>query len=135
MTTKEAKQWLWKARGIDREITALQDARDAEYNRVVSIVSQLSGLTVSGSKDPHKYDHLAELDDTILQRIEDLKKAKGEILDRISCIADHRHREVLIYYYVNCMSLEQTAVKMGYSFQHVQRLKRDAIEAIRKVAI
>ena len=65
MTTKEAKQWLWRARGIDRKLAALQDARDEEYNRAVSIVSQLSGMTVSGSKDPHKYDHLAELDDTI----------------------------------------------------------------------
>ena len=135
MTTKEAKQWLWRARGIDRKLAALQDARDEEYNRAVSIVSQLSGMTVSGSKDPHKYDHLAELDDTIKRLSADLTAAKDQLITAIYRLEDQRYCEVLTYYYVNCMSLEQTAVKMGYSFQHVQRLKRDAIEAIRKVAI
>lgn len=131
MTTKEAKQWLWKARGIDRKLTALQDAREAEYNRVVSIVSQLSGLSVSGSKDPHKYDRLAELDDTIEHLSKDLTAAKEQLISAIYRIEDQRYCEVLTYYYVNCMSLEQTAVKMGYSFQHVKRLRNQAIAAIK----
>lgn len=131
MTTKEAKQWLWRARGIDRKLRALQEARDAEYERTVSIVSQLSGTTVSGTKDPHKYDRLAEFDDTIRRLSDELRAAKQQLINVIYRLEDHRYAEVLTCYYVNCMTLEETAVKIGYSFQHVKRLRYQAIEAIK----
>ena len=133
MTTKEAKQWLWRARGIDRKLRALQEARDAEYERTVSIVSQLSGVTVSGTKDPHKYDRLAEFDDTIRRLSDELRAAKKELIEAIYRLEDHRYVDVLMYYYVNCMSLEQTAVKMSYSFPHIKRLRFEAINAIKMI--
>lgn len=131
MTTKEIKQWLWRARGIDREIKSLQMTRDAEYARVTSIASQLNGMTVSGSKDPHKYDRLAELDDTINRLSDELTATKNEILTGIYHLEDQRYREVLKLYYVDSMTLEQIAVKMNYSFPHISRLKYDAIIAIK----
>ncbi len=131
MTTKEAKQWLWRARGIDREIESLMKTREKEYARLTSITSQLSGMTVSGTKDPHKYDNLAELDDTITRRISELKKTKAEILEEINRLDDQRYRLILKYYYVDCMTLEQIAVEMNYSFSHVNRIKYEAIKSIR----
>lgn len=131
MTTKEAKQWLWRARGIDREIESLIKTREKEYARLTSITSQLSGMTVSGTKDPHKYDNLAELDDTITRRISELKKTKAEILEEINRLDDQRYRLILKYYYVDCMTLEQIAVEMNYSFSHVNRIKYEAIKSIR----
>lgn len=131
MTTKEAKQWLWRARGIDRKLKALKTARDEEYDRVVSIVSQLSGMTVNGTKDPHKYDRLAEFDDTINQLSAALTAAKKELIEAIYRLEDPRYIDVLMCYYVNCMTLEETAVKMGYSFQHIKRLRHQAIDAIK----
>lgn len=132
MTTKEAKQWLWRARGIDRKLRALQEARDAEYERTVSIVSQLSGTTVSGTKDPHKYDRLAEFDDTIRRLSDELRAAKKELIEAIYRLEDSRYVDVLMCYYVKSMSLEQTAVEMHYTFKHIQRLKYEAIEAIKE---
>lgn len=131
MTTKEAKQWLWRARGIDREIESLMKTREKEYARLTSITSQLSGMTVSGTKDPHKYDNLAELEDTITRRISELKKTKAEILEEINRLDDQRYRLILKYYYVDCMTLEQIAVEMNYSFSHVNRIKYEAIKSIR----
>lgn len=131
MTTKEAKQWLWRARGIDREIESLMKTREKEYARLTSITSQLSGMTVSGTKDPHKYDNLAELDDTITRRISELEKTKAEILKEINRLDDQRYRLILKYYYVDCMTLEQIAVEMNYSFSHVNRIKYEAIKSIR----
>ena len=131
MTTKEAKQWLWRARGIDREIESLMKTREKEYARLTSITSQLSGMTVSGTKDPHKYDNLAELEDTITRRISELEKTKAEILEEINRLDDQRYRLILKYYYVDCMTLEQIAVEMNYSFSHVNRIKYEAIKSIR----
>lgn len=133
MTTKEVKQWLWRARGIDREISSLLKTRENEYNRLTSITAQLTGMTVSGTKDPHKYDRLSELDDAITRQITELKKTKGEILDAINKLNDQRFRAVLRYYYVDCMTLEQIAVEMSYSFPHIKRLRRDAIESIKMI--
>lgn len=132
MTTKEAKQWLWRARGIDRKLRALQEARDAEYERTVSIVSQLDGTTVSGTKDPHKYDRLAEFDDTIDHLSAELTETKKQLIEAIYRLEDPRYVDVLMCYYVKSMSLEQTAVEMHYTFKHIQRLKYEAIEAFKE---
>ena len=135
MTTKEVKQWLWRARWIDREIASLLKTRTAEYNRLTSITQQLTGMTVSGSKDPHKYDKLAELDGTIMQLVEELRTSKSEILKAIGKIDDERYRMILKYYYVDSMTLEEIAVEMHYSFPHIKRLRREAIENLKMILL
>lgn len=133
MTTKEVKQWLWRARGIDREITSLMKTVEKEYSRVTSIISQLDATTVSGTKDPHKFDSLVELEGSVRQRLKELEAVKKEILDRINMLDDSRYRQVLKLYYVDGMSLEQTAVEMRYSFPHIKRLRFEAINAIKMI--
>lgn len=131
MTAKDVKQWLWRARGIDAEIKSLMKTRAAEFDRVTAVTAQLGGSTVSGTKDPHKFDHLSELDDTILRRINELEGVKAEVLTKINLLEDIRYRKVLKMYYVDCMTLEQIAVEMRYSFQHVAKLKYDAINILK----
>jgi DNA-directed RNA polymerase specialized sigma subunit len=133
MTTKEVKQWLWRARWIDKELASLQETRDREYERITSITAQLSGMTVSGTKDPHKFDRFAELENTIELRKSELIAAKNEVLYAIGLLEDPRYREVLKRYYVDCQSLEEIAIKTNYSFPHVKRLKYQAINAIKMV--
>ena len=132
MTTKEVKQWLWNARGIDREISALQEIRDREYARITSITAQLSGMTVSGTKDPHKYDRLAELDNQIDQLIQKRLETKREILEAISSLEDTRHRTVLSLYYVEGLSVEKICAKMHYSKENIYLLKRQATSLLKK---
>ena len=131
MQIKEIKAWLWRARGVDKEIKSLLKTRENEYSRLTSITAQLTGITVSGTKDPHKYDHLAELDDLIMQRCNELTAVKNEILAAIFQLEDQRYREVLKLYYVDCKTLEQIAVDMGYSFHHISHLKYEAIIAMK----
>ena len=131
MTTKEVKQWLWRARGIDKEILALQEIRDHEFERVTKISAQLTGMPATVSKDPHKFDRLAELNDQIEQLSEKLTVTKSEILAKIYRLEDSRYRTVLSYYYVDCMTIEQIAAKMHYSFSHVKRLRIEALNAIK----
>lgn len=131
MTVKEVKQWLWQVRGIDREIETLTKTYRIEYARVTSVNAALDGVSVSGTKDPHKFDRLAELGDTIRQRTKDLTDAKNLAIKRINMLEDQRYHDVLMHYYVNCMTLEQIAVEMHYSFSQVKRLKFEAIQAMK----
>ena len=133
MTTKEVKQWLWRARWIDKEIASLLKTRENEYSRLTSITAQLTGMTVSSTKDPHKYDRLSELDDAITRNINELNRTKAEILDAISRLDDQRYRFVLKYYYIDGMNLEKIAVEMNYSFPHIKRIRREAIESIKMI--
>lgn len=133
MTTREVKQWLWRARGIDKEIASLQKYREKEYERLTSITAQLSGMTVSSTKDPHKYDSLSELNDAIDRSIKELEKIKSEILDAINRLEDQRYRSILRSYYVYGMNLEKIAVEMNYSFPHIKRLRREAIESLKMI--
>ena len=133
MTTKEVKQWLWRARGIDREIESLKKTVGNEYDRITSITAKLSGISVSGTKDPHKFDSLVELEDTINRRIRELEAVKVEILNKINTLDDGRYRQVLKLYYVDCMTLEQIAVEMHYSFPHIKRLRFEAMNAIKMI--
>ena len=132
MTTKEVKQWLWRARGIDNEIRALQEIRDHEFERVTAISAKLTGMPATVSKDPHKYDRLAELNDQIEQLSEKLTATKKEILARIYRLEDSRHRTVMVLYYVDCLSIEQISAKMHYSINNVFKLKRAAISAMKE---
>ena len=131
MTTKEVKQCLWRARGIDREIESLRKTIANEYDRITSITAQLSGISVSSTKDPHKFDSLVELEDTINQRVRELEAVKVEILNKINALDDSRYRQVLKLYYVDGYTLEEIAVQMHYSFKHISRLKYEAITAMR----
>ena len=128
---KNTKEWLWRARNIDREIRSLLQTYEAERDRVTSITAKLGGDSVSGSKDPHKFDRLVELNDQINRRVDELTKIKGEILAALFLLDDYRYREVLKDYYVDMKTLEQIAVSMSYSYQHVKRLRAQAIATLK----
>lgn len=133
MTTKEVKQWLWRARWIEQEINSLIGTYTNEYNRLTTINAQLSGVSVSGTKEPHKFDRLVELGDTVRSRVVELHKVKAEVIETLSKIDDFRYREILKRYYVDGESLEWIAVDMKYSYRHVKRLRYEAINALKMV--
>lgn len=127
-----AKQWLSRGRGIDRELDALIRVRQETYDRLTSITPG-GGEGVSGTKDPHKFDRLAELDEMIQTRFEELLGVKSEILRAINTLQDSRQRQVMIGRYVELRTWEQIAVDMNYSYMQVTRLHGCALTALKDV--
>lgn len=125
--------WLSRARGIDREIDALLKTRQETFDRCISITAQLGGDSVSGTKDPHKFDSLVEIDLLITRRIDELIDIKQEVIKVISKLDNPRHRVVLHKRYVDFMTWEAIACEMGYTFQHIHRLHGDALLSIGKI--
>lgn len=124
------RQWLGRARFIDREITAiekaLQDARDA----MVRITQNYEADGAQSSKDPHKMDRVIEFADMLREKQEELYAAKAEITEAIYQLQDSRLRTALLNYYVNLMTWEETAVAMHYQWSRMMDIRRMALEAI-----
>ena len=106
----------------------MEQAKAEERRRVLSITSSPSNTVVSGTKDPHKYDRLIELESKIDEIIDREIAIKKEILDFISMISDVRYRGLLIARYVRFMTWERIAVQMHYSYKQTIRLHKAALK-------
>lgn len=133
MTAKEVKQWLGRARNIDHEIDNLIREKQRTKDRLTKITQSYESDGAQMTKDPHKFDRLAELENEIDQQIDELVEAKREIIAVIKQMPDRRERMVLLSYYIGGKTWEQTAVNMNYSFQAVMRTRKKAIMEVEKI--
>ena len=130
-----ARQWLGRARGINREIDALLSTKAETRDQLLRITQNYRSDGAQSSKDPHKYDRLAELENLIDQRVDELIAVKQEITEAIGKIEDGRQRTVLIGYYVRCKSLEEIAVEMHICYRQVKRYHRAGVQEIEKMSL
>lgn len=128
MTFKEAKSWLNRARRLDVEINKLEEQRMNAYTSLTSGTQKYSSEPGGGSTDPHKFEHYAELSDTINTSIDRLCAVKSEVLQIINQLEDGRERIVLISYCVNGDTFEQIGEEMHYTMRWVQELYIRGIE-------
>lgn len=127
------KQWLWRYQNADHKIESLLRERQAVYDRLIKITAALDGDAVSSTKDPHKFDELAELDVFIRQRVAQSMEIRIEITTAIDQLEDWRHRDILTYRYINGYTWEQVADAINISRRHVTRLHGDALNVLRAV--
>lgn len=121
------RQWLGRARGIDREIEALLRDIQETRDRLTKITQSYSSDGAQSTKDPHKFDKLVGLESQVNRRIDDLLEAKKEIAEAIQSSTTPPQRTVLYSYYVRCKTMEQIAVETRYSYAHVKRLRAKGI--------
>ena len=130
-----ARQWLGRARSINREIDALVKAKKEARDQLTKVTQNYQADGAQSSKDPHKFDRLAELETMIDQKIDDLIAAKKEITGAINQLQDGRQRTVLLDYYIRCKTQEEIAVEMHYSYRNTKRWLRAGIAEIEKLSL
>lgn len=128
-----AKQYLNRARHIDKEINALLAEKERTRDRLTQITQSYTRSEVQVTKDPHKFDRLVELENLIDQKVNEQIQVKTEIIQTISALEDRYQRMVLSGYYISMKTWEQVAVDMHYSFQNVMRLRKVAIWEVQKI--
>lgn len=133
MNTKDVKRWLWRARGVDKEITKSLDMLENTYNRLISATQTLNGMVVSGSHNPHKFDKIAELESDINNKVDELVDLKAQTLNVIYNLENRNQRLVLISYYLEMKTWEQTAVDMNYSWRQVMNIHGQALKEVGKI--
>lgn len=128
-----AKQWLSRARFIDREIALLQKTKEETRDNMTKITQSYESDGAQTTKDPHKYDRLVELENEIDQKVDELIATKREIMNVIFKVEDRNQRQVLISYYIRMMTLEKIAVEMNYSFRQISNIRRYGIREVQKI--
>lgn len=128
----ETRQWLGRARTIERELKALVRTRQETMDLLTSITQNYSSDGAQSTKDPHKFDRLTELDNLIEQRTADLIRVRSEILTAISNVQSGSQRTVLISYYVRGKTLEDIGEEMGCSSRNVQNIRKRGIAWVEK---
>lgn len=127
------KQWLMRARTLDREINSLLEEKQNVRDRILKITQSYTGNVVQATKDPHKFDRVVELELEIDRNIDELVRVKAEILNAISQLPDGRYREILRLRYLKGMTFEQIAVELHYSWRHVCTLHGRALLKMEEV--
>ena len=128
-----AKEYLRRAYKLNEEIDQLEAAKHEMFSRITSITPDYNGDTVSGTKDPHKYDAYAQFAAEIDNRVDELISIKSDILNTINKVEDAKLRTLLIARYINFMTFESIAVMMNYDWRWIMRLHSRALMEIERI--
>lgn len=128
-----AKKFLWKIRNLDREIDVKLETLHRMKERALSITQNYDKDGAQSTGDPHKYDSIVELEDYIDRKVDELAATRQAVSETIDRISDERQRSVLTSYFVNGNTWEQTAVTLGYSYQHIRRIYKAALKSVEAI--
>lgn len=130
---EEKKIFLQRYSDLTKEVERLTE----ELNRWKDLATQIT-LFYSGM--PHGANQVDKIQGTVekildteelLQgKIEQLLKTKREIEQSIDELEDIKLRYLMKYRYINGNTLERIAEKMGYSYQWIYKLYKEALEKI-----
>ena len=128
-----AKEYLRRAYKLNEEIDQLEAAKRTMFNRITSITPDYNGDTISGTRDPHKYDAYAQFAAEIDNRVDELINIKSDILNTINKVEDAKLRTLLIARYINFMTFESIAVMMNYDWRWIMQLHSRALMEIERI--
>ena len=128
-----AKEWLSRARTIDGELRALEEARAKLEAQLTKATQVLSGDPVQSTKDPHKFDELGGYALAIREATKLCHKIKSETLAVIMQVDNSTYRQLLVMRYLNGKTFERIAVEMNFSWRQVHRIHGRALIAVAEV--
>lgn len=131
--TENKKRYLKRYRKHKENINRLEKKLGLLEDRIMSVrTANFSGMPRGGT--PITLDELLGDKIELEKRIARLKKRgriiKAEILDAIDSLEDSRYIEVLEYYCIDCLSMDDISYETGYTVRHVYTLYSDAISLI-----
>lgn len=129
-----AKEYLSQARYLDARINSKISQVDRLNDLATSATSVLTGMPHSPNKATSKMadvvDKIVDLQAEINRDIDKLVDLKKEMRDVIGAIPDVEQQTILEQRYLCFLKMEQIAVDMGYSIQHLYRLHDEALKKI-----
>ena len=137
-TGMTAKEYLSQYRSLNDSINAKLE-QVGELRRKAQTVSSGSS-DGSGMHSSTPYDRIGE----ITARIVDLEREINEDIDRsidlqreiraaIATVPEVRLRTLLEYKYINLLTLDETAVRMNYSYPQICRLHGRALQHVKMI--
>ena len=137
MEISDVKAWLNRGRDIQKELLSLEAQRIETANRATSITPNYSGVSVSGSKNPHsiesRLEQMERLNALMAARIATLADVSGDAFRIIRQVSDNKERAVLIDRYLNFLTWEQVAASMQCTPTNANRIHRRALLSVKTV--
>lgn len=130
MTPKEfLSRYRWLNEKIDSEIEQAQRIRE-----LASAASSSCGGGSGGTSDKvgNSVAKLLDLENEISSDIDRLVDLRHEIETAIASVEDEKLQTLLRLRYISCLTWEQIAVKMSYSYMQVCRIHGSALAAVSK---
>ena len=111
-----AKEFLRRARAIDRRVDeSMERAERLRARLEAGRMSAITGMPRGGGADwTVTADRLIELERRINERTRELVRLKLAAIDAIRAVEEPRLAELLELYYIDGMTWEQVAERMGY---------------------
>lgn len=78
-------------------------------------------------------DKVIDLENEIFDKIDELLDLQKEAHEIIDSVEDETERLVLQYYYIDRLSLEEIADRVGYCPRQTRRIKKRALEKLKNV--
>lgn len=137
LTIQQVKQWLNRARNIEKEIDILKQEKVEAFEGTTKITSAAEGervqISVSNSSE-NKFIEYSEYSVLIDNRIDELYAVKCEILNAINTVEDGTLRILLELRYLQGETWERIAQSMHYSYKHiVHSLHPKALKKLKEV--
>lgn len=131
-----AKEYLSQYKDLNDSINAKLEQVAELRRKAQTVCSGSSGGSGTHSSTP--YDRIGE----ITARIVDMEREINEDIDRsidlqreirtaIATVPEARLRTLLELRYINCLTLEEIAVRMGYCYMQICRLHGKALSAVK----
>ena len=128
-----AKEFLRRARSVDRRVDEAQERVKRLRARLESgRMSSVTGMPRGGGSDwTETADRLIELEQVVNQRTRELVRWKLAAIDAIRAVEEPREAEVLELYYIDGLTWEQVAKRLGLDLRWVYRLHGKALMCVR----
>ncbi len=127
-TEEELRAWLSRARALEEKRAIYEEAVTQARARATATTRGYD-MRVSGSRDPHaRMDALAAASELVVRLFEQQITARKEIFEFIySTLEDSRARAFMVSYYINGLTIKQSAQKVGASLKHGFRIQKAAL--------
>lgn len=132
---QEVKEWLSRARNMQKRLDALQESKRKAYDIARSSTAPLrpdAAAQTSSVQTDGKMARYVYFSEEVNKQIARLEQVRSEILNAIAQVEDNTLATLLVEYYVNDKSWYEVANLLGYSFAHVT--KTFHANALREVA-
>ena len=128
-----AKEFLRRARAVDRRVDEAQERVERIRAKLeAGRMSSVTGMPRGGSSDwTQTADRLIELEQAVNERTRELVRWKLAAIDAIRQVEEPRLAEVLELYYIDGMTWEQVAQRMGLDLRWVFRLHGRALLCVK----
>lgn len=108
--------------------------REAE-EQVTKVTADLNGMPGSPSKNPHKFDYVADISFQVEEMVDRKYQALSDVLAVIKQIPDDKVRTVMIARYGNLKRWDEISYDMGWEPEagYARRLCREGIGIVTEI--